>query len=89
MPGVILFVLVYYALPLPIQLIVMPINFVTPDPVSIADEAFMVTGFIGKLKSVSTAMDIMEWIEDHPILSKIIIAFIVLLIIFLIINILN
>lgn len=65
-----LFVIVLYCLaPLPVQFVLLLINTVTPDPIPFLDEAIMYASFIKKLARL---LDILEFVENHPIISGII-----------------
>lgn len=61
---------VYFSLPLPGGLLMCLINFMIPDFIPFIDEAIMVYGVISKLLFLGRAV---EFGEDHPVLSKILV----------------
>ena len=54
---------------LPLQLIFTIVNYFIPDPIPIIDEALMTASIIKKILSL---VNVMEFVHNHPKLSKII-----------------
>jgi len=75
-------ILVYFACPLVIQLIILAINSLSVDPIPVIDEVLMIAGIISKLNALENAL---EFIHNHPLIiwfAFLIIAILVLVLIF-------
>ena len=60
--------------PLPVQLILMGLNFFIPDPIPFLDEIIMVGGVLSKLYWLDgIAFAIESFISEHKVLSAVII----------------
>lgn len=78
--------LIYLGLPLPLQLFVLLLNSVTPDPIPYIDEIIMYASFIKKLITCMHILDMLEWIKEHKILAIVLGIGVIILIITFIIN---
>lgn len=65
----IIFAIVYVALPLWAKLIVFVINSFFPDPIPVIDEVLMIVAVINDMIKIYKAMRIAEWIRSHKLLS--------------------
>lgn len=68
---IILFLLacIYIALPLWVKLLVLLVNSFFPDPIPVLDEVLMAVAIIRDILKIYKAMQIMEWIRIHKVLS--------------------
>ena len=58
--GVIILVVIYFSLPLPIQIILLVVNFFIPDPVPVLDEVIMCVSMANKLKLITRIYNVCE-----------------------------
>lgn len=65
---------IYFALPLPIQLVILVVNAIIPDPIPYIDEIIMIGGIISKIELLE---NIGDFISEHKILSLIILIFMI------------
>lgn len=72
----ILFV-IFYALPLPLKIILTIINNFVPDGIPVIDELLMGAATVGHIMKI---IKVSEFAEMHPVWTKIIITLIILLI---------
>lgn len=75
-------VLVYLCLPFPIQLIFLLLNSFFPDPIPYIDEIIM---YAGIMKKIINAVNVIDWIEEHPKIAIIIGSVLLILIIVLLV----
>lgn len=60
----------YFAAPLPVQLVLMGINFLVPDPIPYLDEIIMVGGIFSKLYWIDNiGYEIKAFVSEHKVLS--------------------
>lgn len=65
---------IYFVLPLPIQLILLLINALVPDPIPFIDEIIMIGGIISKLYTLDNLFsDFWYWVSEHKILGTIVV----------------
>jgi hypothetical protein len=72
---------IYFIAPLPIRLLMLLINLLAPDPIPVLDEVIMVAGILSKLAFLE---EVVEFIEDHPVVSICIGCIVIVLIVILI-----
>ena len=70
---------IYCCLPLPIQIPLLLLNTMLPDPIPYLDEIIMYASTFKKLARLSA---LIEWIEEHPVLTVIILVSVVVLCIY-------
>ncbi len=68
---IVLFI-IYMILPWPVKIVVLIINFIVPDPIPIIDEVLMIAGLVAKTNAVGS------FFTDHPILSKVVVAMVII-----------
>lgn len=65
---------IYFALPFPIQLILLLINALVPDPIPFIDEIIMVGGIFSKLYTMDIFLgEFFDWLSEHKILGTIVV----------------
>lgn len=73
--------MVYIALPFPLQILLLIINTVTPDPIPFIDEIIM---YGGAFKKMMSFLDVISFFEEHEILAFIVKCLVVALIVFIV-----
>lgn len=61
--------IIYIALPFPLQILLLIINTVTPDPIPFIDEIIM---YGGALKKMMSFLDVISFFEEHEIIAFIV-----------------
>lgn len=75
------FLTVYWIVPLPIKIVLLVIDFIVPDPIPAIDEILMAIIFIDRLKKV---LFIQKFIHKHKILFAIFLILSIIIIAFLV-----
>ena len=70
----ILIIIIYSALPIPIQLVLFAVNMFLPDPIPMLDEVIMVISMANKAKLLSKLYDLLQ---KHRVIGIIVIAIII------------
>lgn len=70
------FICIFIVAPLPVQIVVFLIDLFTPDPIPIFDELIMLICIIKKLLTI---LKVFDFIENHPVISVGLAAFILYL----------